>query len=348
MSCLKHRRYGGPRGFTLIELLVVMVIIGLLVGMLLPAVQNIRESARVTSCSSNLRQVTLAVANYEARTGHYPPSFKATAPDASGNVNGWSAQALLLPHLEQVKLFSTIDFDRSYKEAVDIETADGVATRLSAMRIPTYLCPSERRDEVRLSGGAPEHYPLNYAVNLGEWFVYDPETGEGGSGSFFPESRLKTAEFGDGLSFTMCAAEVKAWQPYYRNAASAVNPGLPLADAVGGLGGDFKANTGHTEWVDGRAHQAGFTTALRPNTEVPSEEGGVVYDVDWTNQQEGKSDTVPTYAVVTSRSYHGGGVNVSMMDGSVRWFSDEVNLGVWRAYSTRDRGEFLPSDQPRK
>jgi len=130
-----------------------------------------------------------------------------------------------------------------------------------------------------------------------------------------------------------------------RNAALATDPGLPTPDAVCGLGGQFKTNSGHTEWVDGRAHQIGFTTTFQPNTEVRCVQNGETYDIDWTNQQEGKSTTTPTYAAITARSHHVGGVNATMMDGSVRWFSDEIDLGVWRAYSTRENGDVIPSSE---
>ena len=336
-----HTRHG----FTLIELLVVMIVIGVLIGLLLPAVQKAREAARRTACSNNLKQIGLALANFEAATRHYPTSWKPTAPDTSGNVNGWSAQAQLLPYLEQVTLHRAIDFSLSYSLAPDIETADGAVTRLSAMRVPAYICPSETRDEVRISGGLPEHYPLNYAVNLGVWFVYDPTSGAGGNGVFAPKKCSKAGDISDGMSHTICAAEVKAWQPYFRNAALDADPGIPTPAAVAGLGGDFKRNSGHTEWVDGRAHQTGFTTTFLPNTQVLCQQDGNAFDVDWTNQQEGKSDTVPTFAAVTARSYHGGGVNAVMMDGSVRWFADDANLGVWRAYSTRASREIIPSQE---
>src|SRR5690606_316727 len=108
-----------------------------------------------------------------------------------------------------------------------------------------------------------------------------------------------------------------------------------------GLGGEFKPNSGHTEWVDGRAHQIGFTTVSPPNHRALCTEG-VAYDVDWNNQQEGKSPTIPTYAAVTARSYHEGMVNVAMMDGSVRPIEDNINVGVWRALSTRRGQEIMP------
>jgi len=337
------RRTARRLGFTLVELLVVIVIVGLLMALLLPAVQKAREAARVSSCANNLKQVALATANFEARHGYYPPSQKQVSPDVSGNVNGWSPQALLLPYLEQLKLHSTIDFNKDYSQAINIQTADGVVGKLSAMRVPTYMCPSEPQDEPRLdSSGVPEHYPLNYAFNLGVWLVYNPATRKGGDGPFFPGSRVRAAEVRDGLSFTLCLAEVKGWSPYYRNAALPGSLAIPALADICTLDGDFKSSSGHTEWIDGRVHQIGFTTVFAPNTKVNCDNSGTTYDVDWTNQQEGRSATVSTYAAVTARSYHNDGVNVAFLDGSVRWLSNDVNLGVWRAYSTRKGQEALP------
>jgi len=340
-----HRPRASRKAFTLIELLVVLIIIGILAGLIFTGLQQTRSSARKTSCSSNIRQMGIATANFATYHGHIPASWKGTAPDASGNINGWSAQAQLLPHLEQKVIHESIDFQQSYTLAGNVTTSDGVSVKLSALRVPVLLCPSEIRDEVRISGGAPEHYPLNYGVNLGIWFVYDPATGQGGAGAYYPNSRQQPARFFDGMGQTVNFAEVKAWNPYYRNAAHANDPGMPLPTGVQALGGDFKTNSGHTEWVDGRAHQIGFTTAFTPNTKVLATVNGEVFDVDWTNQQEGKSATVPTYAAVTARSYHGGGVNAVMFDGSVRWFSDDIHPGVWRAFSTRNGRDLIPSTE---
>jgi len=316
--------------FTLVELLVVIAIIGLLISLLLPAVQAAREAARRTQCSNNLKQIGLALHNFENTYRKYPPSYG--GPEG-GN---WSGQARILPYLEEVNLHDQVDYSQPYDTVL---LSDG--TRLSAMRVKTFLCPDEIRDQVRLESNVPAHYPLNYGLNVGVWFVYDPITREGGEGAFLPERGLAPRDIRDGLSQTLAAAEVKAYNPYFRNAALP-SPALPAAPGdVSSLGGQFKSDSGHTEWVDGRSHQAGFTAVFTPGTIVPCVQGGVEYDVDWTNQQEGKSSTVPTYAAVTARSYHPGVVNGLLMDGSVRAQSETIDLDVWRALSTRNGGEVV-------
>ena len=339
------------KAFTLIELLVVMAIISILASLLLVGVQSAREAARRTECSNNLRQIGMANMSFESANRHYPPSWQEVAPDASGNINAWSAQALLLPYLEQKEIHENIDFTLDYNLAPDVVLADGSTTRLAAMRIGVFQCPTEPRDEERISAGVPIHYPLNYATNNGVWFVWDPASREGGQGAFFPESNLPIAKVRDGLSQTIAFAEIKAFNPYYRNAAmdAAALGTIPTVSEIcaggGGLGGQFKDSSGHTEWIDGRTHQTGFTTVYAPNTKVICTESGAEFDtIDWTNQQEGKSDTVPTFAAVTSRSYHPDGVNIVMLDGSVHHINDTIHIGVWRALSTRDGEEIIPND----
>jgi len=324
--------------FTLVELLVVIAIIGVLVSLLLPAVQAAREAARRMECQNNLKQVALAVHEYENAIKSYPPSMAWNR--VVGNKGGnWSAQARLLPYLEQENAYDEIDFNQSY---------DGTAIAIT--RIATYLCPSETNDVLREKEGAAVNYPLNYGMNMGTWMVYDPRNNTPGDGAFAPNSNFRPGSFRDGLSNTLCAAEVKAYTAYFRNAGKA-NVKMPtLPSEVASLGGDAKLgenlmeNTGHTEWVDGRAHQSGFTTVFSPNTKVilqhhHGEGEDSTHDIDWTNQQEGKSSSKVTYAVVTSRSYHRGGVNVSMMDGSVRFVADGINSNLWKAMSTRKGSE---------
>ncbi len=332
------------RGFTLIELLVVIAIIGMLIALLLPAVNAARASARRMSCSNNIRQMGIALQNFESANRHYPSSWRQPRKTASDSVDGWSAQAQLLPFVEEVQLHEKIDFELSYN-VVTVGGENGAGVPLRSMRVSVLLCPSETGDRVRLDqAGNPDNYPLNYAINLGVWFVHNPKSCDGGEGAFRPKCPLKHRDFKDGMSATMAFAEVKAWTPYFRNAALS-KPAMPAPESVCGLGGQFKTNSGHTEWVDGRAHQTGFTTVFTPNTHVTCTQGDATYDVDWTNQQEGKSMDVLTYAAVTSRSYHPGGVNVGFMDGSVRFVPNDVDVSIWRAASTRSGTEMVLADR---
>lgn len=208
-------------------------------------------------------------------------------------------------------------------------------------------------------GGPPPKvtYPLNYAANFGTYLVWDPATGRGGDGAIpvYPITQrtwLKTASFRDGMSNTIGFAEVKAYQPYARNTSSpaAVGAAYPADVAeVAGMAatGTYRGEIAHTEWTDSPSHQTGFSFVFTPNTKVlytPSGAAGPV-DVDVLTQVEGSHASKPSYSIVTSRSYHTGGVvNVLLMDGSVRAVAPSVNLAAWRAYGTRDGGEVATLD----
>lgn len=339
-----HRSHG----FSLVELLVVIAIVATLIGLLLPAVQSAREAARRSSCRNSLRQLALANTNYESAYRTFPPSLvwaNASTTDATANAV-WSAQARLLPFLEELAIGAEIQrqLDVPYSQAT---LANG--SLISGLRIPILLCPAEPNTQLRMKNGSPEYAPLNYAVNLGTWTVFSPADRSGGDGSYFPNSRLRTGQFTDGLSKTISLAEVKASTPYFRNAARA-NPSMPTApEEICGLGGDFKNDlpslgSGHTELVDGRAHQTGFTATFPPQTTVPCSRSSGGYDVDWTNQQEAKSLTAPTAAAVTARSYHPEAVHYARMDGSVHTASSATDSLVWRALATRAGAETVAAE----
>ncbi|MBC7856534.1 MAG: DUF1559 domain-containing protein, partial [Pirellulaceae bacterium] len=281
--------------FTLVELLVVIAIIGVLVALLLPAVQFARESARRASCQNNLRQLGLALHNFEGTLRKFPSSWKPTAPVGT-RVDGWSAQAQLLPYMEQGSIYSFMNFDISYTLHPPMPNINPPA-KISAMKVPVLLCPTENRTRIRAdTAGVAEHAPLNYGANLGIWLVFDPATQKGGEGAFTPMHPTAGGDVTDGSSNTIAFSEVKTYTAYYRNAALA-NPPAPVPASVCSMGGQFKTDSGHTEWVDGRAHQTGFTSLFGPNTEVACNVGGIQYDIDWSNQQEGAGPAVTSAAV---------------------------------------------------
>jgi prepilin-type N-terminal cleavage/methylation domain-containing protein/prepilin-type processing-associated H-X9-DG protein len=326
---IRRFRVSDHRGFTLVELLVVIAIIGILIALLLPAIQAAREAARRVSCQNNIKQIALATHNYESSYKALPPALLYYGAGDPRN-SKWSAQARLLPCLEEE------DFESQINYADDYESVTVGGVYLGAYRVATYLCPSEERDEVRLKSGEPIHYPINYGVNRGVWRTFDPTGQLQDEGAFQANKGTELRSITDGTSNTLMIAEVKGWTPYFRD--QALSQPIPPADPeeICNLGGSFYSETGHTEWVDGRAHQTGFTAVFTPNTRVECVRDGQTYDVDWTSQREGITNTGITYSAVTSRSYHSGGVvNVAMVDGSIHTITNDVDLPVWRAMATR-------------
>ncbi len=330
------RKQVAQEGFTLVELLVVIAIIGVLVALLLPAVQAAREAARRSQCLNNLRQLGLGVMNYESAFQHLPPSALVDLGVATtGNNGSWGVHGRILDYLEQGNL----------KGLVDLESGWDYQQAISGVRIDLFQCPSDSgSQELRDPGkGKAQLYPTNYGFNLGTWFVFDPKTRQGGDGTFYPNSNLTLARFTDGTSNTMLCAEVKAWTPYTRNGGPATNkiPNTIEAAAAAVASGAQEKTTGHTEWPDGRVHHTGFTATMTPNTRVPfTNAQGEEVDADYNSWQEGKNGNAgnPTYAIVTSRSFHPGLVQAALVDGSVQTINDGIDLTVWRALATRDGG----------
>jgi prepilin-type N-terminal cleavage/methylation domain-containing protein len=317
--------------FTLIELLVVIAIIAILIGLLLPAVQKVRGAAARIKCANNLKQIGLAMHGYMDVNNGLPPNG-VFVYNGAGVVQAspWSALSRILPYIEQENLFHGIDFSTSYG------TQPGITSR----RIATFLCPAEVNDKG--SGTDPvygnKNWTLNYAVNLGTWAVLTRKAAamQGSDGAFSPNRSFRATDFADGMSNTLGLSEVKGYTPRVMGgAASPVPPSSP-----GGVSGSFDPSKfTHVEWVDGKVHETGFTTVFPPNTQVPYTSGSTTYDVDFITATE--SNAADTYAAVTSRSYHTGGVNSVLMDGSVRFFSSSTAQVTWRALGTRCGGEVV-------
>ena len=333
ISCCRARKYG----FTLVELLVVIAIIGILIGMLLPAVQMVRSSARRTHCANNIRQCLLAIANYESSLQEYPTSFNASLTEI---VRGsWSIHARILPMMEQSSARDLIDVEVDWHNQVD--------TGIPAFAVPSYSCPSDALAGLRYQNGEEYVHSTSYGFNMGTWFIFDPVNGATGDGAFQVYRPTTHQSFVDGTSNTLAVADVKSFTSYIRNVDS-IDPSIPTtADHFMGVTGQLKlgpnreTNTGHTVWTDGRVHHAGMTTTFVPNTFVRYEHDGKVYDIDFNSQQEGRDLTRPTFAAVTARSYHPQGVNIGRMDGSVDFVSETIDLQTWRALGTRNGSEVL-------
>lgn len=329
----------GRYGFTLVELLVVIAIIGIMVGLLLPAVQAAREAARRMSCQNNLKQLGLALHNYESVHRTFPPSTVIVGTSAT---QPWSGQSFLLPYLEASATYSLINFSIGYHSQGnrDLFPPFGIA----ATRIPVLMCPSEPNDRQRMNSAlnVPEHYPLNYALNVGRYLVYDPTTKTDGGAAFAPNVRVRAASFSDGLTNTFAFSEVKAFTPRFHDAVlPTTEPARPQDVSPSVSGGSWSTTNGHTEWVCGRAIHNGFTTTFTPNTEVLHVVDGQTFDIDVSSSREGRSTTDATYAVITTRSHHGALVQSGLMDGSVRTISDSIDLGTFRALGTRAGGEVV-------
>src|SRR5450432_3612995 len=204
-----HSQRKRSHGFTLVELLVVIAIIGILVALLLPAIQAAREAARRSQCSNNLKQMGLALLNYHDSKRHFPEGFSASAPfvdEDTATTPGWCWAAEILPYCEEQALYASIRLD------LPIEDPKNMAAIVNV--IGPYLCPSDTghggdRTHITISDGfgtklidaAPSSYT---AICGGDESAPSAETGEG---IFFRNSHVRLADVTDGSSKTIMVAE---------------------------------------------------------------------------------------------------------------------------------------------
>ncbi len=342
---MKHQFH---RAFTLVELLVVIAIIGILIALLLPAVQSAREAARRMSCTNNLKQLAIAVHNYHDTFLALPPSMF-LRPGVNETTNAtWGPIGRILNFIEQGGIAAEVDPAIAFDTSPNID----IFSRTD-VRIPAFACPSEENRQPRQWTGSTPYklFCANYAFNYGTWLIWDPVERKGGNGLFYPNSCLDFAAASDGTSNTLLCAEVKAWTPYSRANTAAEFDIATIPDTAGvqtliDNATDRKAGpaledcTGRTEWPDGRCHHSGFTTVLTPNSKI-NYNG---YDrCDVSTIREGRDGAAaaptPTCAALTSRSYHPGIICAGRLDGSVQIVPNSIKLEVWRALSTRDGNE---------
>src|SRR5262245_53437185 len=313
MSVLPPAAAAQRRGFTLIELLVVIAIIAVLIALLSPAVQVAREAARRIQCTNNLKQLGLALHNYEGVASVLPPPL---ILGGSGTTvtwyGGWSIHGRLLPFSEQGPTFNAINFSIDYESGPNLT--------ITGLQLSLFLCPSEVRQEVAIGPfGAPAG-PTNYGFNMGDWYVWGGFGTAPNRAPFEVNQSRRFASITDGLSNTLLASEAKTFTHYYRdcgaglsqinNANAVPSPAVdPHTVAPEYLGGpcSLRPSAGHAVWADGHVHQTGFTTAWTPNRKII---GGPSRDLDLDLNGFREKLGGPTFAAINARSWHPGGVNV--------------------------------------
>ncbi len=328
--------------FTLVELLVVIAIIGILVALLLPAVQAAREAARRMSCSNNLKQIGLALHNYAGIYSESLPNNGFSWP--GGYPNDYSPHARLLPFLEKENLQNLIDF-RIYMGHPALDDLPAELRQAAATRIETFECPSDvgaKLNRLTLPSGAViDVAGTSYSMNQGSGLdgVFHPGNGTPADGLCWINAQIKFRDVIDGTSNTIAFCEttigegidIAAPTPFqdprrYRANASAAN------DAVASAGdpGDTAGVASYiTSWDGSRNHQW-----LRGS--IPD---GPVMNGRWTPNSAVPDMVVGSSKITAARSYHGGVVMVCLVDGSVRSVANTVDRTVWHASWTRAGGE---------
>jgi prepilin-type N-terminal cleavage/methylation domain-containing protein/prepilin-type processing-associated H-X9-DG protein len=305
-NTIRPRPHGG---FTLIELLVVIAIIAILIGLLLPAVQKVREAAARTQCSNNLKQIGTAFHNYHSAHDRFPPGFVslAASTDAESEGPGWGWGAILLPYLEQDNLHRQIDFTK------DIADPANAAARVRPLKV--FLCPSDSPPSpvITVSGGSGPICDVAYANYVGVGGTFEvsafPDTN---TGVLIRDKTLKNRGFKvtditDGSSLTIFAGERES------------------------------KRSPQTTWV------GAVTGVLVPplNPAFEEEECHILCTTNTGTAADGRTPNNTLGHVEDASSRHPGGVNFLFGDGSVRFFRQSIDPVTWERVGTRAGGEVV-------
>ena len=300
------------RAFTLIELLVVIAVIAILIGLLLPAVQKIREAANRMKCQNNLKQIGLALHNYE---GVYQSFPQARNPFPLVH----SAASRLLPFVEQDNLQRLVDYSTPPTSATNMQA--------SRTRVSLFVCPS---DPANGKVSTLPDFGCNYVANNGSGTVAFGLIASGDG--LFTQSPIRIADITDGTSNTAAFSESTLGNGAMPASPATADPRMVVLEVPGG--------TDPTPDVCDAA--SGAFSAVRGGKWIDGHYGNTLYNHYYTPNLAGKWDCgngSHNKALSMARSHHSGGVNLLLADGSVRFVRNTIQLNTWRALATRDGGE---------
>jgi prepilin-type N-terminal cleavage/methylation domain-containing protein/prepilin-type processing-associated H-X9-DG protein len=330
-------------GFTLIELLVVIAIIAILIGLLLPAVQKVREAANRMKCSNNLKQLGLAAHNFESTYQTLPPGEWTRSTD--GGTSRPSLSAVILAYVEQANKFNQFNF------AFDVTSPTNATAR--KQDVPIFLCPSDSSG-LYYNDGTGNVGRISYFGNIGA--VADPRRDTDPMAGVFhafsttaagqTPTGVPLAALTDGTSNTAMFSEVMRSTGYPSTITNTTNvvsgniasgAGLYDGRTVSGCAGGSVSSrinyVGLQYYRGGISHQSFYTHTLPINWNRKDPSGA--------NQKYTCGDGTFRNIHIAASSYHTGGANVCLADGSVRFFRDTIDFATWQAIGTRGGGEVV-------
>lgn len=339
----------GRRGFTLIELLVVIAIIGVLVSLLLPAVQQAREAARRTQCKNNLKQLGIALHNYHDAHSTFPPNLVPGGTNYKYSAGNWGVLAYLSPFLEQTPVYNLMNLNApTYGPVGAITGIFDPNNRLAAeIMIPLFLCPTDRGVSLGPGYAVNALAPANYVANLGSGIKTTPAGDRHGSpydadGVFFADSRVRIGDIADGTSNTAAMSESLLGDGAEKAAGStppadiqrvyAYLTTFPSSMSDSACAAPTFWNNDRRRqflWFSGEIRNASYNHYYTPNAKT------------WDCITNAFALGYTGIGWKAARSAHVGGVNLLLADGSVRFAGENVDRTVWQGLSTRAGSEIL-------